>query len=366
MKKSNRLVVFALASVACITSCKKAEDPQQDTTTPTTTANPFAAGVFITNEGPFSSGTGTVSFFNRSGNVVQNDIFASVNSRPLGNIVQSMAINNGKGYLVVNNAGKVEVVTADDFKSVGSITGLTHPRYFLGIDNAKGYVSQWGSVSSSIAVVDLSNNTITKTIPTGSGPERMIKAGTKVFVINSGGYGSHNSITVIDAQTDNVLTTVTVGDSPNSIQLDANNKLWVLCGGKKVYDVNYAIDTAQSTAGKLLRIDPATNAIELSVSFKSKSLSPSHLVVNTSKNKLYYTYSYTTYEMDITSTTLNTTAFINKDFYGMDVDPVSGYLYGSDPLDYQKNGYVYRYNLTTGAKVDSFKVGIIPGNFCFR
>ncbi len=360
MKKSNRLVVLFLASFISVTSCKKAENPQ-----PGTTATTFAAGIFITNEGPYGSGTGTVSFYNRSTKAVQNDIFASVNNRPLGNIVQSMAVNNGKGYLVVNNAGKVEVVTVDDFKSVGVITGLTQPRYFLAIDNTKGYVSQWGSVSSSIAVVNLSNNTVTKKIPTGSGAERMVKVGTKVFVINSGGNSTDNSITVIDSQTDNALT-FTVGDSPNSIQLDTNNKLWVLCGGKKVYDTNYAIDTTQSTVGRLLRIDPTSNAIEFSVSFNSKSLSPSHLVLNTTKNKLYYTYSSQVYNFDIASTTLNTTSLISKNFYGMDIDPVSGYLYGSDPLDYQKNGYVYRYNLTTAAKVDSFQVGVIPGNFYFR
>ena len=54
-----------------------------------------------------------------------------------------------------------------------------------------------------------------------------------------------------------------------------------------------------------------------------------------------------------------------KMFYGLGIDPQNSTIYVSDAVDYTQQGYVFRYQLN-GSAIDSFKVGIIPGYFCFK
>ena len=81
----------------------------------------------------------------------------------------------------------MEVANDSTFKSTGTITGLSQPRYFIGINAAKGYVSEWMTSVGNLAVINLTNNTISKTITVGNGPELMLLYNSEVFVINTGG-----------------------------------------------------------------------------------------------------------------------------------------------------------------------------------
>ncbi len=345
-------------------ACKKVEDPQKNSSI--ISSSTFAQGVFITNEGPFGSGTGTVSFYDRKLNTVRADIFQEVNNRPLGNVVQSMEIIGDKAYIVVNNANKIEVVNASTFKSVGSIANLEYPRYILSDGKGKAYISQWSSPGR-IAVVQLDNLKILKTIVVADGPERMLLFGDKLYVVNTGGFGSENKVSVINTLTDELEQNITTGDSPNSLVLDANHKIWILCGGKKVYAgaPSYELDTAASTAGSLLMLDAISGQIEKSLSFSSKVLFPSNLCLNKEKNQLFFNGGDGVYAMKISDAVLPQQSIVNKVFYSLAYDTVSTYLYGSDPLDYQGKGEVYRYN-SYGMEIDHFQAGIIPGNFTFR
>ena len=91
----------------------------------------YEHGVIITNEGNFGSNTGSVSYYNPSTDSVYNSIFEDANSkRPLGDVVQSFAVADKKGFIVVNNSHKVEVVLLDNFQSVGVIAA-SYPRHFI-------------------------------------------------------------------------------------------------------------------------------------------------------------------------------------------------------------------------------------------
>ena len=360
MKAKALVNLSVLALTIAFTSCKK-DDPE--TPAPTPLPVTYDNGVFVTNEGPYGNGTGTISFYSRNNSGVSNDIFQTKNSYPLGNLVQSMEIFNGKGYIVVNNAGKVEVVDGSTFVSSGSITGLTNPRFFLGIDNSKGYVSEWGAggITGSIKVIDLNTKAVTSTINTGKGAEGMVKVGNNVYVACSGGYDNDSVVTVIDATTNAVVTSITVGANPKSIKVDASGKIWVLCSGQ------YAPFPATNLVktGQLVRIDASTNTVDLTLPFASISAQPLNLVINNSKTLLYYSYDGKVYSQLSTATVLNTTAIINRNFYGFGIDPTNDYFYASDAGNFSSNGKVIRYN-TSGVAVDSFTVGIIPGYFCFK
>ena len=110
----------------------------------------------------------------------------------------------------------------------------------------------------------------------------------------------------------------------------------------------------------------STNSVEASYLFPIGN-HPENLVINGAGNKLYYSdgsWSKAVYEFGINNTELANTPIINKSFYCLGYDPVSNEIYGSDAVDFTQQGWVYRY-ATTGAVIDSFQVGIIPGSFAF-
>ena len=147
--KNIPFLAIMIALVVSVSSCDPDKEP--------TAVQPYTNGVFITHEGAFSGGTGTISFYNRTIGGIKNDIFGTENTgAAIGNILQSMSVTNGKAYLVAHNANRLMVVDANTFKFQDSIVGLTLPRYFLNIDDKKAFVSEWGAngVVGAVKVLD--------------------------------------------------------------------------------------------------------------------------------------------------------------------------------------------------------------------
>lgn len=340
------LFAFALSFYACNTT--EVEKPE----------GKYSKGFFIINEGPFQNGVGTISFFDYETKEVEDNIFEKVNERPLGSVVQSMEIYNEKGYVVVNNAEKVEVVNPHTFESEGVIKDLMFPRYFLGISENKGYITEWGEsfAEGVVKVINLTDRNVEKTITVGLNPEKMVKKDNKVYVINSGSA----TISVINTDTDNVIATIEVEGSPNSLQIDADSHLWVLCGGNKVYDQDWVFVEEESEPGALLKVDISSNEVVLNLKFESKAASPNKLLINPAGDKLYYQYLGATYSLNTSDESLNNTAFIQKSFYGNGIFGGKNWIIGADAGDFSAKGKIYIYNLNEGSEVGAYTVGIIP------
>jgi DNA-binding beta-propeller fold protein YncE len=273
-----------------------------------------------------------------------------------------MEIYDGQAYIVVNNAGKVEVADALSFASNGLITGFTYPRYFLGINSSKGYISEWGAggMAGAVKIIDLSTKTITGTITTGKGAEGMLLSDEKVYVACGGGFDNDSVVTVIDSDVDTIITNISVGANPKSIKKDANGKIWVLCSGQ--WDPTY---TFLISPGKLVRIDASADTVDLSLTFSSAFSQPSNLVINNSKTDMCYLYNGGVYSHSYTAVSLSGSALISRSFYGLGIDPANGQIYGSDAVDFSSNGKVIRYS-PAAVIMDSITVGVIPGGFYFK
>ena len=343
------LYLLSVAIMLILSSCNKDDD--------NTWNGSFSNGIFIVNEGPFGTGTGTITYFNPDINLVKQDIFEMINGRPLGNIAQSMTIHKGKGYIVLNNAGTVEVVDIDTFKSDTTISGLVNPNQFLVVDDKKAYVSDW---IGHVAVVDLTTNTISKTIPAGTGPDAMVKSGNYVFVANTGGFGVDSTITIIDFITDKVVKTIKVGESPNAMVADGNGRIWVMCKG-----IGFAgYPAAGDTPGSLIRINQETLTVDFTYKFSSAGDHPEKLVINKQKTKLYFLHNNGIYKFNLALTNSVPEKVVSRYFYSLGYENKTGYLYASDPKDFASNGIVLRLN-EDGSVVDSIQAGIIPRGFAF-
>lgn len=351
------LILITVIFSIVIQACKKDENKPD---TPDLTSQ----GVFIVNEGAFGGSNGSISYLNLLNNSVSNNIFENINGFPLGDVAQSMTIHGSNAYMLVNASKKIEVVNAVTFNSIATITGLEGPRYMIA-KGTKAYVSDW--FENNIKVVDLTSNTIINTISTGSGPEQMLLVGNKLFVTNVGGWGSDSTVTVIDINAEIVTATLNVGINPNSIRMDDNGNIWVLCNGSTGPDFNGG--TADDIAGSLWRINPATLSIELHLEMNSAD-HPTKLQTNASGSELYYLkgtdgYNGKIFRMLSTSLTLSSSPLTTKEFYGLGVDPVSGIVYGGHSPGFSQDGYVFRYS-TAFALIDSMQVGIGPNQFVFQ
>jgi YVTN family beta-propeller protein len=351
MKKNLRKIgMFALA-ITVLSSCKK------DNIDDIYVAGNYEDGYFVTNEGNFGTGNGSISFVDEYG-AVENDVFASINSFALGDVVQSMNIIGSRAYILVNGSSKIEVASVDSMYSVATIDAVS-PRYIAKVNDNKAYVTDWGI--NGVQVIDLLTNTISSTIACGTGPEGITVANGFAYVCNVGGWGLDNTVSVINTTTDAVETTLIVGDKPNSVVVDVNGAVWVLTGGFTEYDDDWNV--VSETAGNLVKI--VNNTIEETYAFAVGN-HPQDLVIDDAGTTLYYSdgsWSKAVYAFDVNDTELPTTALIDKSFYGLGVH--GGYVYGTDAVDFTQSGWSYKYT-ADGTIIDSVQVGIIPGGYCFN
>ncbi|MBC7884228.1 MAG: hypothetical protein H7X99_02055 [Saprospiraceae bacterium] len=210
----------------------------------------FSKGIFVVNQGVFQNGTGTITYRNESDNNLLQDVFETKNEgKVLGNIAQSMIKFDNKYFIAVNNAAKIQVVNASDFKSIGEIT-IDLPRYFV-TDGQKLYVSSWGNdyKSGVIHEINAVNLSISPPIHVGNAPETMLFSEDKLYITVSSPYGlSSQTVAVIDTKTNKVVKSIQTGDSPVSIVKDINDDIWILCTG------NYDPDPTKFTKGSLHRL----------------------------------------------------------------------------------------------------------------
>ncbi|MCU0410698.1 MAG: hypothetical protein MUC70_05305, partial [Bacteroidales bacterium] len=226
------------------------------------TVFPDGNGFFILNEGNFMAGNGSISFYSHETTKIYNDLFESVNGRPLGDIPTSITLAGSVGFIVVNNSGTIEVIDMHNMESLATITGLSSPRQIV-IDGRKAYVSSLSS--EEITIIDVDDFTIDGSIEIGSGSEAMIVYGNKLFAAH---WAGGNSIKVIDLDTKQVIKTIVTGLEPESMVLDSSGKLWVLCTG------GYMNEEVPA----LYRINPATFDIEATLPFRTLYDNPSSLV----------------------------------------------------------------------------------------
>lgn len=347
--KMKRFYIFLL-SLLTLASCRKEDDPgpRTDDPAPAPVPGAFSDGVIVVNEGNYTWGNASLSFISRQNNSIHDNVFQSVNGRPLGDVAQSISFYSNLAYIVVNNSQKIEIVEKSTLKSAGTITGFTSPRYMAFVNSQKAYVTDL--YSNSLWIVNPEQKSIISSIPLAGWSEQLLIHNGLAYVTNT----ASSRVIVIDTNTDQVTDTIDVGAQPEAIVKDANNKLWVLCMG----------DGSPMSAG-LYRIDPASNSVEQW--FMLSSVSSPRLALNPARDSLYV-LSDGVFKMGIDPSSLPAQALISGNgrlFYGLDVEPSSGTIYLSDAVDYVQQGWVFRYR-PNGVKIDSFRVGIIPGSFGFN
>jgi len=309
-------------------------------------------GVFILNEGNFMSGNGTLSFYSYDSAKIYNNVFSNVNNRPLGDVPYSMVLKDEKAYIVVNNSGKIEVVERNTVRSLNIIPGLVSPRNVLLIDNQKAYVSDL--YSDHVTILNLETNTVSGEIDIRRSSEAMIMKEDKAYIAN---WVAGNEIMVINTITDGVVDSIEVGIEPESMVIDENNTLWVLCNG----------GWERKNFAELIGINTETEEVIKRYIFPLITDSPSCLRINGNGDTLYF-IDKGVKRMSIEASELPETALIDESdnaFYKIGINPVNGDIFIADAVDYQQKGYVMRYK-NNGSLIETLQADIIPGSLNFK
>lgn len=309
-------------------------------------------GLFITCEGNFTSDNATLTYYDPATRRVENEVFLRANGMKLGDVAQSMTIRDGRGYVVVNNSGVVYEIDPSTFRVTGLIEGVVSPRYLRFLDAPNDTTAYLTDLyDPHIAVIDTRNNRIRNRIPTNghSSTEQLVQWGEEVFV-NCWSYDS--KLLVVDTRRERVVDSIEVGWQPSSIALDRYGKLWVAC------------ESVNSASPELRRIDAATRTTERIFSLPPGS-KPSQLTLNGARDTLYF-ICRDVWRLPVGRETPEIfLPYAGTIYYGLGVDPATSEVYVADAVDYVQHGAVYRFT-ARGAAVDTLRVGITPGSFCFK
>ena len=348
-------LVYLLLGALFLASCGS-DDPISE-------PGAYDDGIFVVNEGPFGSGTGTLTFQGDDGVTTQQVFEKENNNAILGNIAQSMIYHNEKYYIVVNNANKI-IVTDKNMKAIGEITGLFFPRYMVANGN-KAYVSQWGqnNKDGGIAVVDLNSLTVTKNIPTGNGPEYLLLDGNQLLVPNGGSYNTStfenqpdSTVSIIDLGSESVIKTISVKYNPNSVIKSKNG-----------YIVSSAEKSFGEGNGNLYFVNLTNNSatiIEGTINESSKSYSKLKKVSDKEFLTVFGGYLVTMMTIDEVNGKVNSIRTFGSG-YVADYNDKRNLIYVADAKDFNQAGEIRTYT-KAGVEGKKFAAGIIPGGFCFR
>ena len=376
MKRNHLFLLLGLALV--LFSCK----PDQP-------VNPSAfsigSGVFVLNEGNFQFANSSLTFYDIEADTVVNDLFYKVNNAPLGDVAESMALVDGKLYIVVNNSKYIYKVDANtivcDTTKPYKMGGFYSPREILFVAPDKAYVTD--IVGTNIWIINPQEMKHTGTIAMGNTTEKMLRVGNELFVSNWSYYytdayshDSYHTVQVVDMNNDVKVADIEVGKEPNTMVVDKNGHVWVLCEGRS-WDEEY--DAEGMSYGEnptLWEIDPMLRTAELRYEFKGpyedddeiKGVA-STLRVNPAGDQFYLIYNNEVRRFDLATLSLSETFRITPEpqglFYNMTVEPRTGELYVADAKNYMQNGTVYRYT-SDGLLLASFEAGLIPSAMLFK
>ncbi|MEO9482189.1 MAG: DUF5074 domain-containing protein [Ekhidna sp.] len=315
-------------------------------------------GAFIINEGNFTEGDASISYYGYTTAETQLNVFKGINNLALGDVAQSGYAYDTLLFVVVNNSNKVEVMHRYTMESLYTIEAAL-PRYMT-VAGTKGYLTEWVSFSDAgrLSIVDLTTGKIDASITVGFGAEDVEVISNRAYVSNS----FESTISVVDLTNNEVVGTISMpSPSPAQMDIDINGDLWVACKGG--FDANFS----PTNDGAIFKVDLGTNEVTGSIEFNANV--SGKLAFNLLKDEVYFYVENNVFTRNVNSTSTSTEPLIaGEDFtslYGIGVNPDTGEIYLADSKNFVEDGEVFRYS-SNGTFLSSFTVGRGPNGFVFN
>jgi len=365
MKKLIKTCLFLVAAAILFASCGHNE-------VETVSELKIGKGVLVLNEGTYTFASSSITFYDPDADTVMNNVYIwylddnkqVVRVSTMGDVAQSMWLHGEHLYIVSNNSNFIYKVDAATMKYDSKIENFYSPRYMAFLNDTKAYVSDLeGTGLWKINPKDMTHSGF---IETGKPTENMLLIGNELFVTNWSNYYqsqvNNNTIQIVDTETDSLIDSIVVVKEPNSMVLDKNGHLWVMCGGgyEQSGDVNIPA---------LFCIDPSSRTCLKRFDFESgyPLHYPMYLATNADKDAVYFIDKHL-YKMSIDADELPSSPFVDagtRTFYSVAVNPENDEVYVSDSKKNAQDGDVYRYD-SEGNVISEFQAGIFPGFMLFK
>lgn len=342
----NKLIIASICFIFTILACSKDEN---------SVSNNYATGTFVVNEGPFQTGTGTITYYDGT-NAIQNVFEKENNDNVLGNIAQSMIKFNDKYFISINNANKIQIVNAKTFKAIGSIDVIL-PRFFAA-NNSKLYATSWSEdfTTGAINEIDPINFKVIKSIVINGLVDKMVIKNDVLYATigSTPGVTHPNHVLVLDTKTNTITDTIAVGDNPNDLVIDKNGDIWVICSGFGAWP-----DPNLATAGSMHRISGNTSVFNYTLPTDSKGIT-----IDAAGEYIYYLSDGKVMQHAVSNTTTVDKEITTGYYYSIGLNKDTGELFLGNPLDYQGAGKIDIIHPLT-LKRKEFTSGVIPSSFYF-
>jgi hypothetical protein len=334
------LRVLGLATLLVFTACDDDDpvnvDPEEKAL--------YSDGVFVLSEGAFETGNASVSFIDHKTDEVAGKLFKEANGSEivLGDVLMDMVSVDTLSFFILNGSGNVKVVNNKNFAYVDEITkGIDNPRYATVYDGMI-YVTQWGN-GGEVLTIDPTTLLVAGSVAVGAGPDEIVNINDKLWVVNSGGYGQDNTISVIDTERGSVTNTIEVADCPKKVVEDVNGNVWAICSG---YVKDY--ETGETTVPGLVRINGDSEEVVQTFDLPASDYGhPSRIAISSDKSSVYFANAYGVsgvWKMAVDANQVPDEPWLNELPYNMGVNSQTGEIYLGIAPNFTDPGYVTVYD----------------------
>ncbi|MFA6830771.1 MAG: DUF5074 domain-containing protein [Bacteroidaceae bacterium] len=184
----------------------------------------YGSGTFVLNEGNMTSENGFVSFIDKQGQITDS-VYYKVNSRPLGNTVQNMWVNDNHIYFISQNGGNMggDMLVMANSQTLKQEAGyndalsvLSWPTHVAAVNPEHVYIRDnkgvylFNTVSSQLAFIDGTSS---------AAKNQMVVINDKIYVM------AGSNVLVLDDNT--VEKTIDMGATVSGLIKSYDGNLWV-------------------------------------------------------------------------------------------------------------------------------------------
>lgn len=326
--------------------------------------------VYVMNAGGFGKNNATLDLYLPEIGEQILGRFRQVNGIGLGDTAQSIQVEDDDVWICVSTSQVIYHLDAKTDKLLGQIGNIPKPRYIHFVSDTKAYVSHYEypnitiinpKTHSKIGEIETFMNALPEDTPGRNlNTEQFLELDDDKVLVSC--WSGQETVLLIDEKSDKVIREIKVGSQPKYMDIDKNDKVWVLCEGESWKGVNptlYTIDTKSDYAvAKICEIEKLPDL---------KYPPTTGLKMLDNKEEFLYINAPHIFKMKITDTVAPTAPFIKlpseHTIYAFDIAPNKD-IYIADAIDYSQQGVAYRYDEKGNFKV-TFLTGVIPAGFAF-
>ncbi len=181
---------------------------------------------------------------------IWNNVFTT------GNVPNQIQVRGDSLYVLNSISSTLQIFNLRSGKEVATIDlGANKNPWSVAFCKSSGLVFVTNLQANSVSVVDIKKGAVVDSISVGKAPEGILAAGKKVYVANTAFDATtfsydQGSVFVIDAATFSVVDTILTPLNPQSLAVDNNGRLHIVCTG------NFA-----TVSGSVLVVDLSSNTV---------------------------------------------------------------------------------------------------------